>query len=93
VTAGDTGCLVWDAARCQPVIAIDASGEAWLADDVSDEQVISGALIAHGYRRGEMRVMRRVVSLDGGATVIFRATQWTTSAVRAASGDPGATWK
>ena len=93
VAVTETGCVVWDAATAQPLAAIDASAEAWLSDEVVDDPAIDEALASRGYRRGGMRVTRRVVSPFGGGFAAFRATQWTSAAVRAAAGESGAVWK
>ena len=92
-TEGPTGSVAWDVDRRQPVAAIDTSGEAWIGDDVVDDAAVGEALASRGYRRGEMRVTRRVVAPDGGGTAVFRATLWTSAAVRASAGDPGTVWK
>jgi hypothetical protein len=75
------------------VAAIDATGEAWFSDDILNDPAIGVALVSRGYRRGEMRVTRRVVSPNDGAVATLRATQWTTAAIRAAAGHTGAVWK
>lgn len=93
VADGPAGCVAWDAAGARPVAAIDATGEAWLGDEVGDDPAVGEALEARGYRRGDMRVTRRVVAPDGGASGTLRATQWTNAAVRAAAGDRGTVWK
>lgn len=94
VANSPSGCVAWDAALAQPVAAIDVTGEVWLGDGVGDEPAVADALALRGYRRGEMRVTRRVVSPDGGTSSMFRATQWTNAAVRAAASDrAGAVWK
>jgi hypothetical protein len=92
-TEGSSGSVAWDADRGQPVAAIDTSGEAWIGDDVVDDAAVGEALTFRGYRRGEMRVTRRVVAPDGGTTAVLRATQWTSAAVRASAGNPVTVWK
>ena len=94
VSDGPSGCVAWDAACGQPVAAIDASGEVWVSDGVIDDPAVREALESRGYRRGEMRMTRRVVAPDNGTVAMLRATQWTTAAVRATVGGPaGTVWK
>lgn len=91
VVAGVTGLVAWDGAR--PVAAIDTSGQAWVTDDLADDPLVDAAMAARGYRRGEMRMARRVFRTGDAAAATFRATQWTTASMRSGAADAGKPWK
>ncbi len=95
VADGPAGRVIWDASRGRPLLALDWSGAAWVVDEIAGDADVTQCLQACGYRRGEMRVTRRVTHPGGDAGMVatMRATQWTTPAVRGSGQDTGTVWK